>query len=644
MNKQFLTLLLLALAAYGQQQKRIAIVNTEDDGEPPIKISELTHLTDRLREIANKTLPKTNYAVMTQQSILAFLGSQENMIRECKESESCLAKLGRKINADYIGQARIGRFGKDLTIKVEIYESGNGNLISSFTGMSREIYGLLSVLDENAPALFKKLPSASGGSVAFPSVAGGISNLERAVDYELDSEKRYVVNLSTEPSGAVLSFNGVAYVSCKETPCKTELREGNVRIIANMEQYEIADTTVFIKQNNQNIAIKLRPNFGVLEINPAYLDGIGNDKPWDLSINDKLYSLLYSLGEINLSPNKYKVKLSHECYENISFNVGINKGKREVFDMAGKIKLKKGGLDLSAERNGEPASEPVFINDRQVGETPFSGSVPLCAKIEIGKNREMVDVELKHNEKIRYTHHLYYTEQKGYAKNQEKSYADVETDTSSAYFYISFYKSNVTSFYEYKNLELRKKNLDVIFGGEAVFDNSYSIGLFFGGGSLWDKTESIGEIIAGVDVKKLFWLWPERIAIPISLGLAWRLQMTSIENRLVAEFIDEPKFQEEPGDFLDGKRDLVKHNFDIMPSMDLQIFIYRFSLYVGYMYRATLSGNWEFDYKIYDKYYEAGESGDHFKVPDKYDPLKNSKEEVFGIPGTLRFGIKYKYE
>jgi uncharacterized protein (TIGR02145 family) len=150
-------LLLLAIAAYGQQQKRIAIVNTEDDGEPPIKNSELTHLTDKLREIANKTLPSGNYAVMTQQSILAFLGSQESMVKECRAAEGCLAKLGRKINADYIGQARIGRFGKDLTIKVELYESGSGNLINSFTAESKNIYGLLSVLNKEAPYLFKKL-------------------------------------------------------------------------------------------------------------------------------------------------------------------------------------------------------------------------------------------------------------------------------------------------------------------------------------------------------------------------------------------------------------------------------------------------------------------------------------------------------
>ncbi len=169
MNKQFLILLLFAIVAYGQQQKRIAIVNTEDDGEPPLKNSELTHLTDKLREIANNTLPSDKYAVMTQQSIVAFLGSQESMIKECRAAEGCLAKLGRKINADYIGQARIGRFGEDLTIKVELYESGSGDLVNSFTAESKNIYGLLEILNKKVPDLFKKLPNVSGNSSAISS-------------------------------------------------------------------------------------------------------------------------------------------------------------------------------------------------------------------------------------------------------------------------------------------------------------------------------------------------------------------------------------------------------------------------------------------------------------------------------------------
>jgi uncharacterized protein (TIGR02145 family) len=397
-------LLFFALAAHGQQE-RIAIIQTVDDGDSAkINFSELAHLTDKLRETAVNILPKPRYGVMTTESIVAFLGSQERMTKECKAA-SCLAELGRKVNADYVAQARIGRFESDLTIKAELYNSKSGNLIGSFTGDSKSLRGLRSIIDEKAPALFKKMPGASGGSKAASiSVEGGISGFEKAaVDYEMDDERRHVANLSTEPAGATLSFNGVPIASCSETPCKAELGEGTVRIIAALAQYETADTTVSIRQNNQSINIRLKPNFGVLEIKPAYSDGIGSDRGWSLTINGKEQSSY----ENRFSQGNYEVRLSHECYEGISFKAGINKGSREVFDMAGKITLKKGGLSLSADRDGEPASEPVFVNGKQVGETPFSGTVPVCAKVEIGYGREAVDAKLKYNEKIRHTHSLY---------------------------------------------------------------------------------------------------------------------------------------------------------------------------------------------------------------------------------------------
>jgi len=201
---------------------------------------------------------------------------------------------------------------------------------------------LRTIIDENAPILFKKLPGASGVISTF--VAGGISGLSKASDYEVSGGKRYLAYLSTEPVGAVLSFDGVPSSNCLKTPCKVELREGSVRIIANLDQYEIADTTVSIKHNNQNIAIALKPNFGTLEIKPAYIDGIGASKGWSLIINGEgQYSY-----ENRFSPGIYNVMLSHECYEDVSFEAGINKGKREVFDMAGNITLKKGGLALAS--------------------------------------------------------------------------------------------------------------------------------------------------------------------------------------------------------------------------------------------------------------------------------------------------------
>jgi len=305
----FFALLLLVIAAYGQQE-RIAIIQTLDDRDS-IGFSELSYLTDRLREMAVNILPKQRYGIMTTESIVAFLGSQERAIKTCKEA-SCLAELGRKVNADYVAQARIGRFGNTLTIKTELYDSRKGNLMGSFTGSSKDIYGLLALIDEKAAdALFKKMPG----------ILGGISDVETAAD------------------------------------------------------------------------------FGILEIKPAYSDSIGQNEGWSLLINNKPQSSYRN----KLSLGNYEVKLEHRCYENISFKVGINKGSNEVFDMFAHIKLKNGDLILKAERNGEPLSEPVYVNGKQLGETPFSGTVPLCAEIELGKSRERVNVVLKYNEKVTHT-------------------------------------------------------------------------------------------------------------------------------------------------------------------------------------------------------------------------------------------------
>ncbi|MDR2584105.1 MAG: hypothetical protein LBC75_11540 [Fibromonadaceae bacterium] len=170
MNKLFFALLLLALAAYGQVQERVAIINTLDDRDS-IGFSELTYLTDRLRETAVNVLPSERFGVMTTESIVAFLGSMENTVKVCKEA-SCLAELGRKVSADYVAQGRIGRFNEDLTIKVELYNVATGNLMGSFTGYFKDMYSLLALIDEKAPDLFKKMLAESKAiEVEKPEVA-----------------------------------------------------------------------------------------------------------------------------------------------------------------------------------------------------------------------------------------------------------------------------------------------------------------------------------------------------------------------------------------------------------------------------------------------------------------------------------------
>jgi len=188
MNKRFFILLFLAsLTAYGQMQERVAIINTLDDRDS-VNVSELAYLTDKLRETAVKILPKDRFGVMTTESIVAFLGSMENTVKVCKAA-SCLAELGRMVSADFVAQGRVGRFGKDLTIRVELYNVKTGNLIGSFAGDSKDIYGLRDIINENATALFKQMLYESKPQKKEP---------------ELVVEKPELVKLEPEPMKQVL--------------------------------------------------------------------------------------------------------------------------------------------------------------------------------------------------------------------------------------------------------------------------------------------------------------------------------------------------------------------------------------------------------------------------------------------------------
>jgi len=177
----FFILLFFALATYGQEQKRVAILNTEDDGDSPMEYTDLSYLAGRLREIAIKILPKDNYSIMTAQSIIDKLGSRENAVKVSKAARS-LAEIGRTVGADYVGQARLGRFGENLTINMELYNSASGNLIGSFTGNAKDLSGLLAILDGKAPALFKQMSDAPGGVQRVVFVTGTESILKTKSD------------------------------------------------------------------------------------------------------------------------------------------------------------------------------------------------------------------------------------------------------------------------------------------------------------------------------------------------------------------------------------------------------------------------------------------------------------------------------
>ena len=160
MKKLFIFLLFLflstdVLAAY------VAVLETMADGDAKDSVSLLDrqYLTNVLREQAVKELPaKQGFTIMTRENINAMLPPGK-AIEDCEGS--CLAETGKNIAADYVCQARVGRFGSKLTLSAELYETAGNKLVASFNGRGADVEELLTLIESKSTEFFRAIKDLS---------------------------------------------------------------------------------------------------------------------------------------------------------------------------------------------------------------------------------------------------------------------------------------------------------------------------------------------------------------------------------------------------------------------------------------------------------------------------------------------------
>lgn len=379
--------------------KYVAVLETSVDkgAKELVGQSEREYLTNVLREQAVRVLPaEQNWTIMTRENISQMLPPGKSL-EECEGS--CLAETGKNIAADYVAQARVGKFGASLTIGAEVYETAGNKLVASFNGRSETVEGLVAVITDNAPEFFKKVRGGAGNGWGGGS---GFGDFSSAGDFSVAGTKKFIVEVSTNPGGAMLSIDGRPVPKCAKTPCKIQVESGEHRFVTVLEHYDDAEELVNVKENGQKISINMAPNFGTLYINPVRKENAGRAK--DLRI--ELDGNKVEVGTNQLDPGIHSVKITHPCYDPLEFKVAIEKGKDERFEKP--LTRAKGGLSLNAEYSAEPQVVPVYIDGVDAGSTPFLGEVPLCSRITVGDkyDQEEVAVNLKYHETVEYTHSL----------------------------------------------------------------------------------------------------------------------------------------------------------------------------------------------------------------------------------------------
>jgi len=392
----------------------VAVLETMADASAKdiVSLSNRQYLTNVLREEAVKQLPAVqNYTIMTRENINAMLPPGKS-IEDCEGS--CLAETGKNIAADYICQARVGRFDGKLTLSAELYETAGNKLMASFNGRGANLSELLDLIKRKAPDFFR---SIKGNTTGFSGI-GGISEVGSVDEFSYGGKKKYIVEISSSPAGAVPTIDGKADPKCLSTPCKVQVEEGEHRIVVSKERYDDAETIEDVRVNNQKVELTLSPNFGFLDVKPALGKFAANWGKLQITVDGNRVMGTRML----LDPGIHSVRLAHPCYDPVEFKVSIVKNKTEVFDQA--MQRGKGGLELNAEYNGEPQAVAVFIDGMESGSTPYSGEVPLCAEVMLKGDgwSEYANVRAKWREVVQVTHRLRHAPD-GVAMAEDDTYA-----------------------------------------------------------------------------------------------------------------------------------------------------------------------------------------------------------------------------
>jgi hypothetical protein len=327
-----------------------------------------------LREQAVQELPaELNFTIMTRENIMMMLPPGKS-IEDCEGS--CLAETGKNIAADYVAQARIGKVGSNISISVELYETAGSKLVASFNGLGADVDALMAVIKAKAPEFFRK---ARGGATGI--VRTGFDGAEN---------QSFVVNVSTNPQGASLSIDGRPVRQCMATPCQIMVDAGDHRFVAVLDHHEDAEGLVTVSANNQEITLDLVPRYGTLNLDLAFPTG-GSYEELKIKVDGELVP---AANKVLMDPGNREVSIAHRCYNPVSFKVGVVRDKEETFKES--LRPVMGGLSLKAHAaSGEEKNLSVIVNGEKVGMTPYTGSVPVCAKVAVADEAGEHPVDVK---------------------------------------------------------------------------------------------------------------------------------------------------------------------------------------------------------------------------------------------------------
>ncbi|MDR1760672.1 MAG: hypothetical protein LBR60_09155 [Fibrobacter sp.] len=206
--KFILVLLFIAVGAWAQavqdtgavQSKTIAVLEIiipENSEEPDddefseepaneLTVKETEFLSSELRRQAVTYFPKEKFNVLTKGQVI-------DRIPEDAEDLTNAVSIGKAIRADYVTYGQVGRLGKLLTLKIELYDVADGTILGEFNDEAPDMNGLVDAIRGRIPALFAyvyKEPAVTVDVKPDSTLVSALQNLQQTVVQQSEQQRK----------------------------------------------------------------------------------------------------------------------------------------------------------------------------------------------------------------------------------------------------------------------------------------------------------------------------------------------------------------------------------------------------------------------------------------------------------------------
>ena len=181
---------------------RIAVLMLNNKWRQKISVDEVNYLTSTIR-IMMSYLPKSEYLVMTKESMEVLIDPSKGSLEECVGK--CEVETGRLLGASWIVTGEILKFGSQLSVVLKVHNTETGQFAGGGSFKGKSVDGLELPLKKNVLKLMKAVSPKFIQALkerAGSSLTAQVKLLEETEGDFMGEQKRFVKVAPSGPSFA----------------------------------------------------------------------------------------------------------------------------------------------------------------------------------------------------------------------------------------------------------------------------------------------------------------------------------------------------------------------------------------------------------------------------------------------------------